>query len=739
MNIHQKQIAPLLKSGRRLTLRASRGRIDWEQLDESDGFAEFTAASYDYFRNHLADSKRTAKAGRDKFAELMAIADVDVNALEEATAAATAKSLPRRFGIEFLRQVEASFGSVWRLPVTIKQLIEKMGLRTLQALVREQDSHLLQAVTQPSDPYIEENGHVLVAFSVVEDLTTTLTQCELDRLIAAVIDYEKKKDPEATRDSICHEASRRAQVGLNANGGKLDDQVCDATDILAHVIVLMDRGGLKPAVTDSDLQKFIVDFFDAGSAAEKSYGGAAGNEADILRALGLPVLLYVPYHDQRQADLAPQCAKRLAFGTKGLVRPYPSAGEGGKDEEACRFSFVFQLTPQLDDDGKPVGPVFEVGDDPCKPKRADRVILRFPQPRTANPARWDKLKLTWKGEGKPEWESADANVKYDGRGAYWYVEVDRSALTDKDGKALFGDNDLPYLPIFQHTPRISRETLVVELASRAEMEQVAEDVQVALLGGIQAIAKEKLLTEEITELLRHVLPAQLSALGSKGASLHFELSGVDSEKVVGELKRLLERSGVKNLSLNREELAQITSEFGSDYFVFPRSSVPDSPMSVLCRAVELLKRLNMDTVYVHDLELDVLFCRNSSEVEIGDREIVEQVENRLAHHRQAMLLAKAAVPAHLLRRARIDAPWDLVLSTESLVALAGFACDYAAYVEPTDQTEQSRIVQELLCKGFHYPGVDGFSVVVAPGVEFPAAVSLSGAGDMGFAVRAAAQ
>ena len=696
---------------------------------------------YKRFRKQQADPKRTPKAGRDKYGELVGIRDVNVNELEEGTGKTVTKSLPGAFGNAIVRQATASFGYVRRLRATIEHVVEKMGVGTLATLVHDQDSYLMEAVTSPREPYIAENKYILVGFSVVEDQTITLTQSELDRLIDAVVVREQARDSSASRESVCVEASRRAEAGLNEKNGKLDDQVCDGIDILAHILVLMEREGLKPAVTDPDLQQFIVDFFEAGKTAEKSFGGAAGNEADVLRALGLPVLLYVPYHDQKQADLAPQCAKRLVFDSQGPVKPYPSIKEGGEDEEARRFSFVFQLTPELDEDGKPVGPVFQVGDDRRYPKRADRVILRFPQPRTEQPAGWDKLKLTWRGEGKPVWGTAGAKIKHDPTGMYWYLEVDRASLTDKEGKPLFGDNDWPYLPIFQHTPRISRNTLVVELASKEAMEQVAEDVQVALLGGVQSIAKKTFLTADITDLLRHVLTIQLKALRSRGASLHFELSGVDSKEVVGELKTIFKKSRLKNLSLNREELGQITSEFGSDYFVFPRSTVPDSPMSVLVRAVKLLQELEMDTVYIHDLELDMLLFRNPTEEEMRAREMVGRMERRLIRHRQAMLLAKAAVPADLLRRAGLSTPWDLVLSTESLAALAGFARDYAAHVKPTDQAEQSRIVRELLGHGFHWPGIDGFSVIVAPAVfvEFPTAVTLSGAGDKGFAVHAAAQ
>lgn len=191
----------------------------------------------------------------------------------------------------------------------------------------------------------------------------------------------------------------------------------------------------------------------------------------------------------------------------------------------------------------------------------------------------------------PSRGGAASGIQWDAGIQCWFVEVDRSALKG------FLDNDWPYLPIFQHTLRVdpSTKTLVIELASADEMKQIADDVQVALLGGIQGLGKTYY-TTELTELLREALVEQLLALSSQGANLHLELSGVDSGDVLDVLKNLLQRAGIRHIGLNREELIQITRGFGSPYFTSPRTLVPDTPIGIYFRAAKLLRRLEMNTI-----------------------------------------------------------------------------------------------------------------------------------------------
>jgi ADP-dependent phosphofructokinase/glucokinase len=653
---------------------------------------------FDDFHAQLTDPFRVAKSHRDKLGDLSALGFVNLEPPKQACSDAIGKHLPGHFGKAVERRVMASFDYLRIL----RTVIDEVGLDRLRNMVDSQDAHLTEAVRRFQG--LPAGKSILAAFSVVEDQSITLDQKELDNFI-----HEVSARESLTEDQIRREARRRADTGLNAKGGNLDDAVHDGIDVLAQILVLMRREGLKPAVMDAGLQEWIVKYFASRPSAERTFGGAAGNEAEILRAMGLPVVLHIPYHHQSQANLAPDCARRLVFGPNGPMRPSPSL-KLGNPTDARRFSFVLQVTPETNEHARIIGPQFRHPDGTVdQPIRADRVILRFPNPRTDRLVVWDKLKVTWGGRT---------------------VEIDRKSLT------AFLVNDWPYLPAFQHEPHVdaSDNTLHVELASSAEMKLFAGEIPVALLGGFQGLGGDSYYgSKDLRDLLQDALIEQLQVLVSMGAKLQFELSSVGSGKVVSGLKTVFAAAGLKDVSLNREELTQITSESGP-FFVSPRPTVADTPISIYWRAAGLLKALDVDTVYVHDAELDILVKRIVS-VEPCD------VDAKLRPHRQAMLLAKAAVPADLLRRGGSTSSWDLVLSAESLGALLLFADDYSRLVAPSDKTRRKSVQDAIMAQGYYYQAPEDMGVVVAPGVivDVTGRVTLSGAGDRNFAVHGAGE
>ena len=639
----------------------------------------------------------------------------------------------RPFGQAIKRHVLASFQYL----AHSRSLVPKETER-LRQLVDDWHAFLDQAVGPDRGTESTSTKYILTAFSLIEDYTIALTQEVLNELVEAIADREGKTPEDALR-----EARRRADAGKNGRGGKLNEAVWDSIDILALIIVLMNQEGLKPFVLSADLQAWVIEYFSPSSS--KTLGGAAGNEAYMLHEMGLPVLVHSPYHHTNQADAAPDYARRLVFDDAGPVRPFPSLGDGEPDS-ARRFSFVLQLTPTQGEDGN-VGPVLIVDGQEIRPKLTDRVILRIPKPRTDQQINWKQLRVVWKARGdeldpvKPEDPS---RLEWDDKAGHWVLEIDRDARINKkkregedEWEEVFNgflDNDWPYLPIFQHRATVDADgALTVELASADELEEIADHVQAVLLGGIQMFG-QTVFTEALTDLLRITLIEQLKALGSEAASLYFELSGVDSGEVLARLGEVCREAGIRNVSTNREELVQITSEFGSPHFVSPRPITPESPFTIYWRAKHLLKKLKVCTYYIHDLELDILARRNQP-----DENSVEAAV-ALERHRQAMLLAKAAVPEALICRAKAPQKWDLILSTQSLVALLAFANDYADYVAATVKgVEREAILEQILRKGYYqHPDPDGVSVVVAPAifVDFGQGVSMAGAGDMCFAVHA---
>jgi hypothetical protein len=705
---------------------AKGGKVKMANMEDSrkESATEWTVYNVFEQQTNINPAQWTERAFVIPTGQLSVAVDVlDLDASREAATKAIGEFLPTAFGKAIERQVLASYDYLRQLRSITKQLQEE-GFGLVKDVLSSQYDHLLQAV-KPAKTALH-GKYILAAFSFIEDQSITLTHDELDRLITAVASHERMNE-----SAVRREARRRAETDKNARNRPLESGVWDGIDILASILLVMRREGLKPYVRDAALQKWIVNYFQETystnpNRVERTFGGSGGNFTYMLEALGLPSLLHIPHHHERQAEIAPKSARRVVFGTDGPVKPFTEIGQGSPDD-ASRFSFVFQLTPQMDHHGHIIGPNFKVdGRDNC-PIRPDRVILRIPNARTDTPADWERLQVIWKGEGLPSWRQQESGIKENPETGCWFVDLSRSEL-----EGLL-ENDWPNFPLFQHGPRIEGSTLFIELASTDEMIQIAGNLHIVLFGGIQGLGK-KWYNQALTELLREAFVKQLQVLSGQQISLHVELGPVDSRETMSELRRLFKKAKMKNLSLNRGELVQISSQFGSPCFVYPQSPVPTSSIGIYYRARQVLRRLSMETVFVHDVELAILVRRNpKGEDSTRGKEILES-------HRQAMLRAGAAVPAALFRRAKEKQVWDLALSTESLAALLEFAMDYSAFVASADRgVKREDILRAILTDGYYYPGEGKISVVVAPTifVEFPRAVSLTGAGDFCFTTHAA--
>lgn len=660
------------------------------------------------------------------YRDVLLIDKLNLDGAKSAAQEAIRRILRTPFAQSVLRQALASFTALEQLRSLVPKATE--DLRHLQD---DWHSFLDQVVLTKANTPPSDTKYTLLAFSLVTDYKTALTQSELDELVTAIADREGLRV-----DDMWREVRRRADSRKNQKGGDLDKEIWDGLDLLAAVISLMSREGLKPFVRDSDLQEWVTRYFIPGSTP--ALGGAAGNEAHMLRMLGEPVLAYAPYHHVDQAYAAPACAKRLVFDKKGAIEPYGPLREGDRDV-ARRISLVLQLTPEYIDN-RIVGPTLVVCGQEYRPQRADRLILQVPNARTDKPAPWRKLRVEWPGP-----EDALAPVEpgptdpsklwWDPKQKIWILEIERHATRGLTQEPVFkglGQHDWPYLPVFQYRPQIDRyHTLKIELVSAGELGSVAANVRAVLLSSIQSLG-QMVFTPALTTLLRVALVTQLQTFSARGIPLHFELSGDTPGKQLTVLDELFRQAGIRHISSNREELVKITSEPGN-YFVAPRPGGYENPFMIYWRARHLMKALDLDTYYIHDLELDILLRRNR------DGEDPIAVETDLERHRQAMLLAKAAVPQALIQRAGVHQQWHLVLSTESLVALWSFAREFADLVSVEDNQPHQKVLAQVQRTGCYCsPNPSGLSVVVAPAVciEFCREVNLAGAGDMNFAVHA---
>jgi ADP-dependent phosphofructokinase/glucokinase len=260
--------------------------------------------------------------------------------------------------------------------------------------------------------------------------------------------------------------------------------------------------------------------------------------------------------------------------------------------------------------------------------------------------------------------------------------------------------------------------------------EVANDTWVVLLGGIEKLTG-LCFTSEVTEFLQTAFIAQIREFSTRNIQIHLELSGWISGDRLTILRKLLLSASVMHIGMNRDQLSDITSESGSEYYVFGRQGHFEGPIDVYTRGAELLRRLRLETLYVHDSQLDMCLIRSDR----GGDGVPQEL---LARHRQAMLFAKAAVPAAIVARSGAGVLWEMVFSTESLAAFIVFSRQYAALVAPSDGTQQEVVQEAMLTHGYYRDPVRGILVVIAPTVyvEFPPTVDLVGAGDMSFAARA---
>ena len=602
----------------------------------------------------------------------------------------------------------------------IHYLKSKLTPSVEDAIISNWHRYLKKTVTEKPE-HICHDEHILVGFGIVEDSIITLDQQELDSLVCAVIgDSEEKEE-------VLTQALNRAEMKQNKDFGDLEKEAVDEIDIIALILLLMDRPGLKPIVLNTDLQDFLINYFEGKKdIPNRSLGGASGNETYILRQLGLNILLHTPFHcyDKVKWKKLPGNVTLLIFDLKNA----------GGDSFARRLGFIFQFALSQEDENDIKKPALEFDGNKYQPTRSDRVIFKLPNYRKIDKVSWQKLCVKWKGCESIKWDAN--NIDWDPINKSWSIDIEKDVVQPCGAKAFesFSDYDWPWMPAFQYPPEFDIESgiLTIQLATADDIKQYISDykIQSVLLDGLQRLG-DVLYTEALTEFVRKALIAQLKPLLS--FPIHFELSGVASADILESLKKLFQEANIKHIGINREELVQITGQYKSPYFAWPRPTIDENAFAIYKRAEHFVKVFGCETLYVHDLELDILLLNG-----IPD----EDGSSICEKHRQAMLLAKVGVPTALFRRADLHEGIDMVLSGPSLLTLISFSDEFAkmkSSLLPLDKQKKSfkDIFESFLLNGYYLDQKDEISVVVAPAVhvDLPDQVSLSGAGDMCFAVH----
>ncbi len=617
--------------------------------------------------------------------------------------------------------------------------------------------------------YKLDDKYRFCGFSAVEDLSIRLTQDVMNFLVEIIPAWEGLKP-----EDVYREAEKRAAASLNSDEEPLDKSVLDGIDLLACIICLMRREGLNPHIGDKKLQDLLHIIFENqisetsfsedkfGNKSEqmetvlkryvgefikvfKTLGGAAGNQAYLYRQMGFKTLVHIPYHSSKQAAIFPDCAERLIFNQEG--GHIESAKASGKSGDPRRASFVMNLMsenglwPRLN-----LHKVIEQDR-----LSADRVIFVKPEP-FVDPAKpWKKIRVCWKADKNYRWSDKQNSPDWDNDASCWYVETDKSSISDP----LWSNSEFwPIFYLFQHEYEYdaAEEIISIELVNYDELKPFAEQMRSAMLGGIDQMGKI-VFNEKLTSLLREALTNQLKALADAGANTRFEISKFLDGKTLDNLQPIFQKGKLKGIGINRQDLYQITSEYGSPYSIWISPKPGERNIGVYLRAKHLAKKLDVPSVFVHDPGLDILITKNRTD-KPGEKE-TDKEEIKLQRHRQAMLLSSSAVPEALYRRANRTSDWSLVLSKQSMYQLLLFAKEYAKLkvsemkLRTVSTMEEEKNIRHELRKAieksirekgyWRTEKVRDFSVVVAPTIllRLPSEVTLAGAGDMKTAAQKA--
>lgn len=301
------------------------------------------------------------------------------------------------------------------------------------------------------------------------------------------------------------------------------------------------------------------------------------------------------------------------------------------------------------------------------------------------------------------------------------------------------DNGWPFFPVFARK-YVEDDSLVVEIASEQAMEQVAEQVDYFMLGGIQNLPPVSVRTvgsggkssgPSARTIVQHALARQLAILARRAVVIHWEIGGITDPGLLDELAALVQ-GRVKSAGLNHTELATIT---GGQGFVHTRYHLPLPTASaqtsdVLLRyqqAVHLARQLDLDELYVHGNDVDLLVRRRTT-------------RGALREEIAATLFAKGIVLLTLLKRSLPDWKSHIrhikvppVLKAEGFIQLFRLAKELAMLHFPGNQCLEAQTFKDIITSGYYFErDPEEYSVMIVPVMwpDLQIPFSTAGAGDI---------
>jgi ADP-dependent phosphofructokinase/glucokinase len=427
-------------------------------------------------------------------------------------------------------------------------------------------------------------------------------------------------------------------------------------------------------------------------------GGASGNMDYVLCHLGLRTTGCWPYHAAELAADSPENLFRLTLNDAGHTNEEPATdygfyySRGKRQPDACRRSFVFE---------------FSKGQTFCGKKASDngRIIFIVPAFVTAEKRPWTRL-IVRTLEPQEDFEIEEPLNPHNER--HW-----------------------PFFPVFARQ-YLEGNALVIEIAANHAVSEIARRFDYFMLTGIQALGNEIFgRTHDgrtLRTVVKHALQRQLDVLARGGVFIHWETGEIKNPALMDDLAEIA-RGRIKSAALNHTEVLAMTAAVSrEDVFRQTRYAVPPARPSgpgVVSRyksAMHLARELNLDELYVHGNDIDLIVRRRTT-------------RGALRQEVAATLFAKGVVLLTLLRRSVPD--WKGYIERQRVPPLLkpeGFIAllELAEYLSRANDELGERVFLDIIEHGYYFNrNPEDYSVMAVPVMwpELKIPFSTAGAGD----------
>jgi len=579
-----------------------------------------------------------------------------------------------------LRELLEAFPQQGRADV-INRLPPTYILETIRAWNKRLRNNLRQEIPHEA---------VLCVGYLVEDTSYLLDQSELD----GFIDWAAQEENLDRQDFI----DRAYDLGPRPE---------DASNLVDVLALLIDAfrnpgSGLRPNLKTPEVRDRIQRYIASRSQNRVigRAGGAPSNMAYILRQLGLRVGVHCSYHRQELADIFPECAMRVVIhdGHK-QESPMSQGNTFPKQTHPVGGSLVFAFGQSLTVHPSP--PREEIYS-----SSEGRVIYRFPQ--------------------------------YVGRRGWGKMFIKRGNQKEgfvDPGNKVLGADGWPNLPLFGSW-RVDGEDFIFEIAGDNVMKEIAAQYDFVILGGLHGFRDELFYIPENSNamsLIKEGLRHQLQILADEGVTLHTEMGDTRRGVVMETIAEVI--SGiVKSVSLNDDDMAKITGYENTRFFLKETPKAAEPSFERYRRAEQLAKALDLDELYVHCNDTDLLL------VKVKNENLVSGALRRVIRSKmKADIFAKGVVVLGVLQRS--TANWRTeaqrlppIMTMEGFKTLIDFAWDLAQFIFPNDVDSQDALFKKLVYTGYYCPRQPGSYAVMAIPVMWPTkfrkGIDPVGAGDM---------